>query len=46
MIKKNIKIKFSSDDPLPLHKTLELHNMALAVRAVFHKVNDYYPQFS
>ena len=34
--KKHIKIKFNSDDDLPLSKTSELHNMAIAARAIFH----------
>ena len=33
--KKYIKIKFNSDDDLPLMKTLELRNMIIVVRAVF-----------
>ena len=33
-------IKFNSDDDLPL-KTLELFNMTIAVRSVFHKHNKY-----
>ena len=32
-----MKIKFNSDDGLPLKKTLELHNMIIVVRAVFHE---------
>ena len=32
-----MKIKFDSDDGLPLKKTLELHNMIIVVRAVFHE---------
>ena len=31
-----IKIKFNSDDDLPLNKTLELHNSVIFVRSVFH----------
>ena len=30
-----MKIKFSSDDDLPLHKTLKLHNLTIFVRSVF-----------
>ena len=29
-----MKIKFSSEDYLPLNKTLELHNMIIVVRSV------------
>ena len=39
-----MKIKFNSDDDLPLYKTLEFHNMIIIVRTVFHKNNKYYPQ--
>ena len=33
---KYMKIKFNSDDDLPLNKTLELHNSVTFVRSVFH----------
>ena len=39
-----IKIKFISDDGLPLKKMLELYNMKIIVRSVFHEGNNYYPQ--
>ena len=38
-----MKIKCNSDD-LPLNKTLEMCNMIVVVRAVFHENNKYYPQ--
>ena len=38
-----MKTNFNSDDNLPLKKTLELHNMVMIVRAVFHEDNKYYP---
>ena len=38
-----MKMKFNLDD-LPLKKTLELRNMIIAARAVFHEDNKYYPQ--
>ena len=38
-----MKIKFDSDD-LPLNKTIEIHNAAIVVRAVFHENNKYYPK--
>ena len=41
---KYMKIKFHSDDDLPLDKTLKLHQMITAIRAVFHEDNKYYPQ--
>ena len=39
-----IKIKFISDDGLPLKKMLELYNMKIIVRSVFHEGSNYYPQ--
>ena len=41
-----MKIKFNSDDDLPLKKALELYNMVVVVRSVFHKDSKYYPQVS
>ena len=41
---KYMKIKFNSDDELPLNKTIEIPTMAIVVRAVFHENNKYYPQ--
>ena len=41
---KYMKIKFNSDDELPLHKTIEIPSTIIAVRAVFHESNKYYPQ--
>ena len=41
---KYMKIKFSSDDNLPLNKTIEIHRAAIVIRAVFHENNKYYPQ--
>ena len=38
-----MKIKFNSDDELPLNKTIEIPTMAKVVRAVFHENNKYYP---
>ena len=38
------KIKFSSDDNLPLNKTLKLHNLTVIVRSVFKEDGKYYPQ--
>ena len=29
----------------PQNKTIEIHNMTIAVRSVFHENNKYYPQF-
>ena len=30
-----MKIKFNSDDNLPLNKTLKFHNMTITIRSVF-----------
>ena len=38
-----IKIKFNSDDSLPLNKTLKLQNMVKIVRSVFEENDKYYP---
>ena len=38
-----MKIKFSYNDDLPLKKTLELYNMIIAIRSVFHEGKKYYP---
>ena len=39
-----MKIKFSSDDNLPLNKTLKLHNITIIIRSVFEENGKYYPQ--
>ena len=39
-----MKIKFNSDDNLPLNKILKLHNLTIVVRSVFQKDGKYYPQ--
>ena len=39
---KDMKIKFNSDDELPLNKTIEICTIIIVVRAVFHKNNKYY----
>ena len=39
-----MKIKFNSDNSLPLNKTLKLHNMTIIVRSVFEEDGKYYPQ--
>ena len=39
-----MKIKFNSDDNLPLNKMLKLHNMTRIVGSVFQEDNKYYPQ--
>ena len=39
-----MKIKFNSEDSLPLNKTLKLHNMTIIVRSVFEEAGKYYAQ--
>ena len=39
-----MKIKFNSDDKLPLKKTLEIPIMTIVVRTVFIENNKYYRQ--
>ena len=41
---KYMKIKFNSDDELPLNKTIEIHSMIKVVRDAFYGNNKYYPQ--
>ena len=36
---KYMKIKFDLDDNLPLNKTIEIHNVTIVVRTVFHENN-------
>ena len=39
MIKKHIKIKFHSDDDLPLNKTIEICKVTIVVRDIFYGNN-------
>ena len=39
-----IKIKFNSDDNLPLNKPLKFHNMTTTIRSVFEEDVKLYPQ--
>ena len=39
-----MKIKFNSDDNLPLNKILKLHNLTIVVRSVFQEDKKYYQQ--
>ena len=41
-----MKIKFDTDDNLPLNKTLKLHNMTIVVRSVFEEGGKLYPQIN
>ena len=36
---KQLKIKFNSDDDLPLNKTIEIHNVTIVFRVIFHENN-------
>ena len=43
-IKKNLmKIRFKSNDDLPLRKILSIPSMIIVVKSVFQKDNKYYP---
>ena len=39
-----MKIKFNSDNELPLDKTIEIPSMIIVVRAIFLENNKYYLQ--
>ena len=39
---KHMKIKFNSDDSLPLKKMLEFHNLIIVIKSVFIEGNKYY----
>ena len=39
-----MKIKFNSDDSLPLNKPLNFHNMTIIIRPVFEEDGKLYPQ--
>ena len=39
-----MKIKFNSDDNLPLNKPLKFHNMTVTIRCVLSEDNKLYPQ--
>ena len=39
-----MKIKFNSDDDLPLNKQLKFHNMTITIRFVFEENGKLYPQ--
>ena len=39
-----MKIKFNSDDSLPLNKPLHFHNMTITIRSVFKEDGKLYPQ--
>ena len=39
-----VKIKFNSDDNLPLNKTLKPHNVTIVIRSGFEEDDKFYPQ--
>ena len=39
---KYLKVKFNSDNELPLNKTIEIPSMTIVVRAIFLKNSKYY----
>ena len=41
---KYMKIRFNSDDDFPLKRTVELNNVIIVTRSVFHDSSKYYPQ--
>ena len=42
--KNYMKIKFDLDDDFPLNKVIQIHNVAIVVRAIIHENNKYYLQ--
>ena len=38
-----MKIKFNSDDDLPLNKQLKFHNMTISIKSVFEEGGKLYP---
>ena len=43
--KDQMKVKFNSDDDLPLNKSLKLHAMTIITRSVSEEDGEIYPQF-
>ena len=39
-----VKIKFDSDDDLPLYKPLKFHMVTITIRSVFEEDGKFYPQ--
>ena len=44
MMQKYMKIKFDSENDLPLNKSIENHNLTIIVKAIFYENNKYYPE--
>ena len=42
IMKKTMKIKFNSDDDLPLKKPLKIHNTTITIRSVFNEDGELY----
>ena len=40
-----MKIKFNSDDELPVNKMIEIPTISIVVGAAFHESKKYYPHF-
>ena len=40
-----MKIRFSSDDDLPLNTVLKFRILTIIIRTIFEKYGKYYPQF-
>ena len=40
-----MKIKFNSDDDLPLNKHIKFHNMTITIRSAFEEDGKLYPQY-
>ena len=41
-----MRIKFNSNDELPLNKMIEIHSIIIVFRAVIQETNKYYPRVS
>ena len=39
-----MRIKFDTDDKLPVNKTIKIPIITILIRTVFHENNKYYPQ--
>ena len=39
-----MKIKFDSDDDLPLNKVVKFYDLTVIIRSIFEKDGKYYPQ--
>ena len=39
-----MKVRFNSDDDLPVNRTLQFYNMMIFAKFIFHECCKYYPQ--